>query len=85
MTRPERLWPLLTFAALVVLPWYGMEDLSPLLALRQEAMPAVAQMLAGRVWLVPLLAAPALALWAVARRRPHLARHQASLQQRLRL
>ena len=28
MSRPERLWPLLTLATLLVLPWYGMEDSS---------------------------------------------------------
>src|ERR1035437_933867 len=70
MVRPERLWPVLTLAALAVLPWYGMEDASVLWALRPDAMPAILQMLAGRVWLVPLLAAPALALWGGWRGRP---------------
>jgi iron(III) transport system permease protein len=72
MIRPERLWPVLTLAALVLLPWYGMEDASVLLAWRAEAMPAVWQMLAGRIWLVPLLAAPALAFWGAVRGRPGL-------------
>lgn len=62
MIRPERLWPVLTLAALIVLPWYGIEDGSVLLRLQPDAMPAVVQML-GRAWLVPLLAAPVLALW----------------------
>ncbi len=69
---PERLWPALTLAALLVLPWYGIEDLSVLLGMKPEAMPALLQMLAGRTWLVPLLVAPVLALWGAARGWPRL-------------
>ncbi len=74
MKRPERLWLALVAAALVVLPWYGLDDtVGAVLAFRGEAMPALGQAaFGGRFWLLPLLLAPALAGWGVARSRPRL-------------
>ena len=78
--RPDQLWLALTLLALVVLPWYGVEDFSTLLKGRPDVMPALWQMgpgswhMGGRRWLLPLLAAPALGLLAVetGRLRPRL-------------
>ncbi len=51
-----RIWAGLLWAAVLLLPWYGFEHLT-----WSAAMPLVAQVLAGRWWLAPLVAAPLLA------------------------
>jgi iron(III) transport system permease protein len=56
-----RAWVGVLWAAVLLLPWYGLEHLS-----WPASMPLVGQMFTGRWWLAPLLLAPALA----ATRRP---------------
>jgi iron(III) transport system permease protein len=72
--RPERLWLALLAAALLVIPWYGLEDVtSAVLGLRPQAMPALAQaVILGRWWLLPLLLAPLLVLSGIAQQQPRL-------------
>ncbi len=73
-SRPLLGWLVLAAAAVLLLPWYGLEH--PLRAVfegQAQARPVLWQGLAGgRAWLLPLLVLPVLGLWAAWRRQPRL-------------